>query len=142
MSKHPILMQFLTSAFLLPYLARTQSTETDNFVVILQDLDLPIVESKIVSPFLEVVGVCSLGRGSLACATDFGGWNDRVSSFWDLMSINQVGSSFLVDLVIFELFQGWLVDDNLKRCGVPEDKLGVLWGIAKLVPFLEWQHTT
>jgi len=127
-------MQFLTSAFLLPYLA-TRSTETDDSVVILQDLDLPIVESKILGPFLGVVGVCSLAWGSLARATDFGGWNDRVSSFWDLMSIDRVGSSFLVDLVIFALFQGWLVDDDLKRRGIPQEELGVLRGIAKFVPF-------
>ena len=94
-------------------------------------MDIPIGKSKIVGPFLEVVRVCSLGWGNLVCATDFGGWNDCISSFWDLMSIFLGVSSFLMDLVIFALFQGSLVD-----------KLDVLWGIAKLVPFLEWQHTT
>ncbi len=66
---------------------------------------------------------------------DFGGWNERVVSFWQLMSVDRVGSSFLVDLVIFAIFQGWLVDDDLKRRGVDESELGMLRGVAKFVPF-------
>ena len=46
-----------------------------------------------------------------------------------------MGSSFVVDLVIFALFQGWLVDDDLRRRGVAEGELGSLRSIAKFVPF-------
>jgi ketosteroid isomerase-like protein len=126
-------MQFLTSAFLLPYLA-TRSTETDECVS-LQELDVPLVERRVLGPFLGFVGSGALVWGSVARFQDFGGWNERVASFWQLMSVDRVGSSFLVDLAIFAVFQGWLVDDDLKRRGVEDTELGVLRGVAKLVPF-------
>jgi hypothetical protein len=47
------------------------------------------------------------------------------------MSVDQVGSSFLVDLVIFGLFQGWLIDSDLKRCGVALDESTLLRNVAK-----------
>ena len=126
-------MQFLTSAFLLPYLAtRTTEIETN---VSLQELEVPVAESQWLGPFLGGVGVTSLAWGSLARVDDFGGWSERVTSFWQLMSVDRVGSSFLVDLAIFAVFQGWLVDDDLKRRGVTENELGPLRSVAKFVPF-------
>ena len=56
-------------------------------------------------------------------------------------SIDRVGSSFIVDLVIFGIFQGWLVDDDLKRRGalvgdeVTDGNISLLRGLAKYVPF-------
>ena len=56
------------------------------------------------------------------------------------MSIDRVGSSFLVDLAIFAAFQGWFVDDDLKRRGVVLEEdgggdLAILCNVAKYVPF-------
>ena len=57
------------------------------------------------------------------------------------LSIDRVGSSFIVDLVIFGIFQGWLVDDDLKRRGaligdeVVDGNVSLLRGLAKYVPF-------
>ena len=126
-------MQFLTSAFLLPYLA-TRTTEIETKVS-LQELEIPVVESPLLGPFLGGLGVTALAWSSLARVDDFGGWSERVTSFWQLMSIDRVGSSFLVDLAIFAVFQGWLVDDDLKRRGVAEGELGPLRSVAKFVPF-------
>ena len=126
-------MQFLTSAFLLPYLA-TRTTEIETKVS-LQELEIPVVESPLLGPFLGGLGVTALAWSSLARVDDFGGWSERVTSFWQLMSIDRVGSSFLVDLAIFAVFQGWLVDDDLKRRGVADGELGPLRSVAKFVPF-------
>jgi ketosteroid isomerase-like protein len=126
-------MQFLTSAFLLPYLA-TRSSEKEEYVS-LEELNVPLVEGRVLGPFLGFVGSGAVAWGSVARFQDFGGWNERVASFWQLMSFDRVGSSFLVDLAIFAVFQGWLVDDDLKRRGVEDTELGVLRGVAKLVPF-------
>ena len=126
-------MQFLTSAFLLPYLA-TRTTEIETKVS-LQELEIPVVESPLLGPFLGGLGVTALAWSSLARVDDFGGWSERVASFWQLMSIDRVGSSFLVDLAVFAVFQGWLVDDDLKRRGVADGELGPLRSVAKFVPF-------
>jgi hypothetical protein len=64
----------------------------------------------------------------------FGGLDERWTSFIDLMSIDRVGTSFIVDLVIFGLFQAWLVDDDLKRRGVPNLQTPLAF-VAKYVPF-------
>ncbi|KAI2507174.1 hypothetical protein MHU86_7240 [Fragilaria crotonensis] len=135
-------MQFLTSAFLLPYLTlRTSepddSISTTNQVVYMEDLDLPtkIAENRFLGPFLGSVGAGAIAWGVFARAVDFGGLDERMASFWQLMSIDRVGSSFLVDLAIFAVFQGWLVDDDLKRRGVADGDLAILRGTAKYVPF-------
>eukprot|EP00544_Gedaniella_sp_CCMP2646_P004307 CAMPEP_0202492340 /NCGR_PEP_ID=MMETSP1361-20130828/9092_1 /ASSEMBLY_ACC=CAM_ASM_000849 /TAXON_ID=210615 /ORGANISM="Staurosira complex sp., Strain CCMP2646" /LENGTH=565 /DNA_ID=CAMNT_0049122535 /DNA_START=267 /DNA_END=1964 /DNA_ORIENTATION=+ len=132
-------MQFLTSAFLLPYLA-TRATEKKNVQVFKEDLSTParIVDSPFaLGPLLGFVGTGSIAWGALARQADFGGWSERVTSFWQLMSIDRVGSSFLVDLAIFALFQGWLVDDDMRRRGICVDKgeEAILRNVAKFVPF-------
>ena len=55
----------------------------------------------------------------------------------DLLSIDRVGSSFIVDLAIFALFQGWLVDDDMRRRGIDIDagEMAGLRTIAKFIPF-------
>jgi len=132
-------MQFLTSAFLLPYLA-TRTTEKKNVQVFEEDLSAParIVDSPFaLGPLLGFMGTGSIAWGALAREADFGGWSERVSSFWQLMSIDRVGSSFLVDLAIFALFQGWLVDDDMRRRGIliDEGEASALRNVAKFVPF-------
>lgn len=129
-------MQFLTSAFLLPYLT-LRSSENLSSPVSQRELTKPaqIVESRLFAPLLGTVGTGAFFWGTLARFDDFGGWNERVASFWDLMSIDRVGSSFLVDLAIFAVFQGWLIDDDLKRRGIADDECTALRNAAKYVPF-------
>mmetsp|Transcript_31615 Transcript_31615/g.46883 ORF Transcript_31615/g.46883 Transcript_31615/m.46883 type:complete len:614 (-) Transcript_31615:292-2133(-) len=127
-------MQFLTSAFLLPYLA-TRTTETRQVTLSKEDLSFPLAESKLLGPFLGTVGAGSIAWAILARYDDFGGWAERLDSFGALLSIDRVGSSFMVDLVIFAIFQGWLVDDDLRRRGVAKNDQALLRTVAAFVPF-------
>lgn len=131
-------MQFLTSAFLLPYLTLRASESLDeDKEVCTEDLSTPaqVAENRLLGPFLGSVGAGALTWGAVARMSDFGGLEERMASFWELMSIDRVGSSFLVDLAIFAAFQGWLVDDDLKRRGIADDEQAVLRNTGKFVPF-------
>jgi ketosteroid isomerase-like protein len=127
-------MQFLTSAFLLPYLV-TRSSETDDEPVYVEDLSqvAQVTESRVLAPLLTAVGSGSILWAIMARADQFGDWNARLVSFGELLRIDRVGSSFVVDLAIFAAFQGWFVDDDAKRRGM---NLGSpLVALAKFLPF-------
>mmetsp|Transcript_2791 Transcript_2791/g.3751 ORF Transcript_2791/g.3751 Transcript_2791/m.3751 type:complete len:628 (+) Transcript_2791:104-1987(+) len=128
-------MQALTSAFLLPYLA-FRSTETCSNDVSKSDLSVvgQACESPVLGGLMGAVGSLSIGWAFLGRQGDFGDLPVRWASFQELLSIDRVGCSFLVDLAIFGLFQFWLVDDDLKRRGV-EDTSSPLALAAKYVPF-------
>jgi hypothetical protein len=107
-------MQFLTSAFLLPYLVTRTSEDTtgDDVGVYQQDLSLParLCESRAFAPFLAFERTCAIGWGlGLGRVEEFGGFPERWTTFIELLRMDRVGSSFIVDLVIFGLFQPWLV---------------------------------
>eukprot|EP00956_Cyclotella_meneghiniana_P028151 scaffold64941_cov77-Cyclotella_meneghiniana.AAC.4 len=129
-------MQFLTSGFLLPYLF-TRSVET-NSQVYKEDIDGEIqtlvAEWKPLGSLLAFVGTSSILWGLFA-RPEFGDFNERYASFGDLLSIDRVGSSFIVDLVIFAAFQSWFVDDDLKRRGIEQNDQSILRNVAKYVPF-------
>jgi ketosteroid isomerase-like protein len=129
-------MQFLTSGFLLPYLF-TRTVET-NSEVYKEDIDgeiqTVVAEWRPLGGFLGFVGTASIFWGLFA-RSEFGGFSERYASFGDLLSIDRVGSSFIVDLVIFAAFQSWFVDDDLKRRDIDKDDLKVLRGVAKYLPF-------
>ena len=127
-------MQFLTSAFLLPYLA-LRSSESKSDVA---KSDLPVItqacESPLLGGLMAGVGSLSLGWAFLA-RPEFGQLSERLTSFAELLSIDRVGSSFLVDLVIFAIFQFWLVDDDLQRRGADNSKSSALASVCKFIPF-------
>ena len=128
-------MQFLTSAFLLPYLA-TRSTEGEmESYIPSEDITTVIraAESKILGVAMGIVGTGSIFWGLFARTEDFGDLATRYASLTDLLSIDRVGSSFLVDLAIFGLFQGWLVDEDMQRRGM--DSNSPLTIAAKYIPF-------
>mmetsp|Transcript_17321 Transcript_17321/g.25911 ORF Transcript_17321/g.25911 Transcript_17321/m.25911 type:complete len:626 (+) Transcript_17321:46-1923(+) len=129
-------MQFLTSGFLLPYLfARTSERDTQ---VYKEDIDgglqATVGEWRPLGAFLGTVGTGSIVWG-LNARPEFGEFGERCNSFVDLLSIDRVGSSFLVDLAIFAMFQGWFIDDDLQRRGVANDDLMALRSVGKFVPF-------
>ena len=137
-------MQALASAFLLPYLfTRTTETSSSSQVVYQEDIDgalqAEVAEWRPLGGLLGGVGTAAIVWG-LVARSEFGEFSERYSSFGDLLSIDRVGSSFLVDLAIFAAFQGWFVDDDLRRRGVDleEDGIGdlaILRNVAKYVPF-------
>jgi ketosteroid isomerase-like protein len=129
-------MQFLTSAFLLPYLAiRAPEHRTDVFKEELSRV-AQVCESPLLGVSMAIVGSYSLAWACLGRVTEFGAsLSERWSSFIDILSIDRVGSSFLVDLVLFAFFQSWFVDDDLKRRGVVETDPASIRQIGKYVPF-------
>ncbi|KAL7554525.1 hypothetical protein ACHAWF_017985 [Thalassiosira exigua] len=150
-------MQFLTSAFLLPYLfLRTSEPRGDvteeRKVVYAEDIDgavqSAVGEWRPLGLALGGVGIASILWALFARQEEFGAdFGGRCASFADLLSVDRVGSSFLVDLAIFALFQGWFVDDDLRRRGIlieegvvvgegESNNLEVLRNVAKYVPFL------
>lgn len=133
-------MQFLTSAFFLPYLGTRSAERLQEGEVVYRD-DLATIEGTLgewrgLGALLGGVGTGSIAWAFMA-RPEFGGAGERYASFVDLLSIDRVGSSFIVDLVIFGLFQGWLVDDDMKRRGVDVDagEMAPLRAMAKFVPF-------
>ena len=129
-------MQFLTSGFLLPYLF----TRTPEFAseVYKEDIDgelqAKVAEWRPLGGFLSTVGAGSIVWAFIG-RPEFGEFTERYSSFIDLLSIDRVGSSFIVDLVIFAIFQNWFVDDDLQRRGVANGEMMGLRNVAKFVPF-------
>jgi SnoaL-like domain len=134
-------MQFLTSAFLLPYLVtRTPECYDKNLEkssVVISDLAFvsQITENRLWGPSLAFVGSYSILWSIFGRWTEFGDLTNRWESFTELLSMDRVGSSFIVDLIIFAIFQGWLVDDDLQRRGVPATEMLELRRVAKVFPF-------
>lgn len=134
-------MQLLTNAIYLPYLA-TRSSEAaggaGGGAVYRDDLDpleAAVGESPALGPVLATVGIGSVLWG-LSARPEFGDVSVRWASFLQLLGGDRLASSFVVDLVLFALFQGWLVDDDLRRRGVGPNECGGLRAAAKFVPFL------
>ena len=128
-------MQFLTNAFLLPYLTY-RSVETGE-VVYADELDAAesAAESPLLGPLFGIVGAGSIAWG-LVGRPEFGDLAVRWSSLTELLSHDRLGTSFVVDLVLFACFQGWLVDDDLRRRGVePVEQGGLLRDAARFIPF-------
>ena len=127
-------MQFLTSAFFLPYLG-FRSSEANSVVTqqqVEESLPAKIAENRVLPAVLGTVGAFSIYWAFLGRVDDFGTFPERWTSFIDLLSIDRVGSSFIVDLAIFGLFQGWMVEDDAKRRGGGNP---LLKNAAKFVPF-------
>eukprot|EP00746_Dinoflagellata_sp_MGD_P027414 gnl/MRDRNA2_/MRDRNA2_164718_c0_seq1.p1 gnl/MRDRNA2_/MRDRNA2_164718_c0~~gnl/MRDRNA2_/MRDRNA2_164718_c0_seq1.p1 ORF type:complete len:581 (+),score=94.76 gnl/MRDRNA2_/MRDRNA2_164718_c0_seq1:54-1796(+) len=129
-------MQFLTNAFFLPYLA-VRAPETDS-KVFYEDLDpqeAKVSESRFVGPLLAGVGTGSI-VWALMARPEYGDLATRMASLTELLSGDRLGSSFVVDLILFGFFQGWLVDDDLKRRGLGNlTDAPALRALAKFVPF-------
>ena len=128
-------MQLLTNAFLLPYLVvRTSETDDDVTFDDLQPTEALVSEWRGLGPLLAAVGTGAVAWGC-AARPEFGDVPTRLATLSTLLSDDRLGSSFVVDLVLFGGFQGWLVDDDLKRRGVAAGDAGALRALAKFVPF-------
>ncbi|CAK0903085.1 unnamed protein product, partial [Prorocentrum cordatum] len=130
-------MQFLTNAFYLPYLV-LRTPEKEGAVVYREDLEPTealVSESRLLGPLLAVVGTGAVYWGFFA-RPEYGDVPTRWASLVALLSGDRLGSSFVVDLALFALFQGWLVDDDLRRRGAAPGDYAGLAAFAKYVPFL------
>jgi len=130
-------MQFLTNAFLLPYLVYRSPEAPEKLPVYQDELDGPCkaAETPLLGPLLGAVGTGSVAWGLFA-RPEFGDLSTRWASLCELLSGDRLGTSFVVDLALFACFQGWLVDDDLRRRGVEPSEAGALRAAAKFVPFL------
>mmetsp|Transcript_88184 Transcript_88184/g.273244 ORF Transcript_88184/g.273244 Transcript_88184/m.273244 type:complete len:472 (+) Transcript_88184:47-1462(+) len=131
-------MQLLTNAVLLPYLVTRSPESAAAGIVYAEDLEpteAAVSESRLLGPLLAFVGIGSVLWGVWA-RPEFGDFSTRWASFGQLLSGDRLGCSFVVDLVLFAIFQGWLVDDDLRRRGAGDEDYGGLRILAKVVPFL------
>lgn len=114
-------MQFLTNAFYLSYLV-TRPSENDNAILpAARDTLSPLerlAESRLLPLLFTCVAIASLAWSLYARPDAF---PDRFSSFQDIIRNDRLSASFIVDLVLYSLFQAWLVPDDLKRRGVGID---------------------
>lgn len=108
-------MQFLTNAFFLPYLALRP--RDDGAVVEALGPVETVAESKAVPLVLGGVVAWSL-YWACAARPEFGDLATRWASFQQLLAGDRLGSSFVVDLLLYAAFQSWLVPDDLNRRGV------------------------
>ena len=76
-----------------------------------------------------------LPAAGLVARPEYGDLITRYHSLSELLSADRLASSFVVDLVLFAFFQGWLVDDDLRRRGVDPQDGGALRAAARFVPF-------
>lgn len=115
------------------------------FVEDLGPFERAVGESRLLGPALGGVGLGSVAWGVFG-RPEFGDLAARRASLQNLLGGDRLGASFVVDLVLFAIFQGWLVDDDLRRRGIdPLDlsrsskspqTLKALRAAAKFLPFL------
>ena len=145
-----IIMQFLTNAAYLPYLfsrkplvaASTVPTISFKSEPVFNFEDLTplekICESKALPLLFGSVGIIALywfffGR----IDEGYADMASRTASFLDMMSTDRLGFSFVIDLLYFSLFQGWLIKDDLVRRGQSSQDANnsVLAKIGSSIPF-------
>ncbi len=125
----------LTNTAFLPYLVLRPLHRKEDPPVTQQDV--PVVEQQLgeSKPLLAVYGLAGLYSIYWAFfgRPEFGGLAERWASFTDLVSSDRLMFAFTVEAVLFWVFQGALVDDDLRRRGRAPG--GVLSVVAKVVPF-------
>ena len=155
-------MQFLTSAFLLPYLfsrtserysSSSMEVRSPNFdygryssrrirPLYKEELDRPALvlgEWRGLGVLLASIGIFALYWGFAGRPEDFGPpiWvsDKRMVDFTKLLDNDRVAASFVIDMWVYGIFQGWLVDDDWKRRGRSLEEEKFLRNVAKFVPF-------
>jgi len=125
----------LTNTAFLPYLILRPLHKVDKPVMQeeVPEIELKLGESK---PLLSVYGVAGLYSiwWAFFGRPEFGGLTERWASFTDLVSSDRLMFAFSVEAVLYWIFQGWLVDDDMRRRAAVSE--GVVPWIAKTVPFL------
>jgi hypothetical protein len=103
---------FLTNVFYLPWLA-LRSPTTDPISPPLSPLERG-VESRGWPTLLLVVAIAA-GAWAVWGRPGFDHGVNRWADFRDLLGRDRLAYSFMVDAIVFWLFQGWLVTDDMTR---------------------------
>ncbi|KAF3890335.1 MULTISPECIES: hypothetical protein [Nostocales] len=120
----------LTNVFYLPWLAiRQPNTQPPKDS--LNTLE-KIAESRAFPLVLTGVVVASLAWAMLA-RPEFGNLTARWTSLIKILSTDRLAYSFLIDFVVFWIFQSWLVPDDMARRHWQDPT--ILW-IVRFVPFV------
>ncbi|MGK7908640.1 MAG: hypothetical protein AB4040_15640 [Synechococcus sp.] len=121
---------FLTNVFYLPWLALRRSQQS-----------LPpgplspietVSESRWLPGCLAAVAIAALGWAGFG-RPEFGDFATRWADFQMAVGSDRLAYSFVIDLVTFWIFQGWLVADDMTRRNW--SNRAIAW-VARLVPFL------
>eukprot|EP00960_Hanusia_phi_P024075 710310-Hanusia_phi.AAC.2 len=131
---------FLTNVFYLPYLGLREpyeklqeSSETRSDSAEGSKVELKISESKALPLLLTTVFLVSMAWGAYARGSEYGDVATRLATLWQMVSSSdRLAHSFAVDSLVFWVFQGWLVPDDMKRRGYKDDSALL---IARSVPF-------
>ena len=118
-------MQLLTNAFLLPYLITRPKPTTPTITSPLTGIE-KAGESKLLPGIVfgfSMLCVYWLLEGR---ADVYGSLQERYESFKTLISTDRLSFSFLVDILYFSVFQGWLMDDDYARRVADKSSLGKL----------------
>lgn len=121
---------FLTNVFYLPWLALRSPTTAP--------IDSPLsplergAESRVWPTLLLAVAITA-GAWAVGGRPGFDAGVNRWADFRDLLGRDRLAYSFMVDVIVFWLFQGWLVADDMARRQWHHRPTG--W-IARLLPFL------
>ncbi len=119
---------FLTNVFYLFWLAvRQDNPEVPQLPLTRAE---KLAESKFLPIFLTVVVLASLAWG-LWARPEFGDFTARWESLLTLISSDRLAYSFWIDLIVFWLFQAWLVKDDMGRRNY--ENLGLLW-VVRILP--------
>lgn len=121
---------FLTNVLYLPWLA-LRRPNPDPLTLPLSCLER-ITESR---AWPLVLGAIALGSviWAVAARPDFGDGPTRWASLVEILQGDRLAYSFLINLLVFWLFQGWLVSDDMARRQWVNPTIS--W-IARLVPLV------
>ncbi|KAG8468862.1 hypothetical protein KFE25_007380 [Diacronema lutheri] len=133
-------MQFLTAPVYLSYLALREPAPQRVGARALSAVERA-AESRALPVVLGALGVGALAWGALG-RPEFGDLARRTESLRELLSADRLGSSFLVDMAVFAVYQGALIPDDLARrgAGASTAETRRLAAIGSTVPFfgLAW----
>ena len=119
---------FLTNVFYLLWLAvRLDNPEVPQMPLTRAE---KFAESKFLPIFLTGVVVASMVWG-LWARPEFGDLTARWESLLTLISSDRLAYSFWIDMIVFWLFQGWLVKDDMVRRNY--EHWGLLW-VVRILP--------
>ena len=118
-------MQLLTNAFLLPYLITRPIPTTPTITSPLTGIE-KAGESKLLPGIVFGFSMLCLYWLLEGRADVYGTVQDRYESFKTLISTDRLSFSFLVDILYFSVFQGWLMDDDYARRVADKSSLGKL----------------